>query len=168
MRRLAALLKRRRIPHAFTGAMAMAEYGFRRPVLRIELLLTEDGLDRFRNEWNAEQYRAMPKRPRSVRDLKHRLTIDIVMAGESPTAGPAQAVKFPDPTLAASHDTKFSLLPLLRLLELKLAANTSDDLEDVVWMIRCADLGKDLRLLAHRSVRKAHTAAWKRANAAEV
>ena len=97
----------------------------------MDLLLTREGL---------ESFRAIHP------DLtEHGVPIDIVLTGEYPGDGKPKPVVFPDPALAAVRGDRAALLPLPRLIELKLASGMTaphrlKDLADVLEMIRILKL----------------------------
>src|SRR5438034_11115652 len=64
MRRLAGRLKKAGIPYAIMGAMAVNAHGAERTTKDIDILLTSEGLERFRQEFVGEAYEQVEGRPR--------------------------------------------------------------------------------------------------------
>lgn len=69
------------------------------------------------------------------------MNIDVLLAGDYPGDGKPKPVRFPDPAEAAVGGAKVPLLPLERLVELKLASGMTAphrlrDLADVLELIR--------------------------------
>src|SRR6266404_8895976 len=64
MRRLARRLKKAGIPYAIMGAMAVNAHGAERTTKDVDVLLTPDGLERFRQEFVGEAYEQVEGRPR--------------------------------------------------------------------------------------------------------
>src|SRR5438128_5803600 len=56
MRRLARRLKKAGIPYAIMGAMAVNAHGAERTTKDIDVLLTSEGLERFRQEFVGQEY----------------------------------------------------------------------------------------------------------------
>src|SRR5437660_1290886 len=64
MRRLARRLKKARIPYAILGAMAVNAHGAERTTKDVDILLTPEGLERFRQEFVGDVYEQVAGRPR--------------------------------------------------------------------------------------------------------
>lgn len=129
------------IPYAIVGAMALNAYGYVRATVDVDVLLTRDGLDRFRTTFLGRGYVEKVPGGRGLRDTVHNVDIDVLIAGDYPGDGAEKPVAFPDPEEAAIVGERFSLLPLEKLIELKLAAGMTAphrlrDLADVLDLIR--------------------------------
>lgn len=79
---------------------------------------------------------------------------------------------FPDPVAVAEQVDGLSLMPLPRLIELKLASGMSaphriKDLADVLELIRATHLPADLATSLDASVREKYAELWQAAQAAE-
>ena len=84
--------------------------------------------------------------------------IDFVIAGHYPGDGKPKPVRFPDPALVARRGERIALLPISKLVELKLASGMSSldrakDLADVVELIRHVALPRALASELDTSVR---------------
>jgi hypothetical protein len=149
MRQLGQVLEELGIPHAIFGAMALNEYGYVRATTHVDVLITGPGLAAFKRAALGRGYEEKFPGSRGVRDTVHGVAIDFVMAGEYPGDGKPKAVRFPDPGLEAPRGQSVSLLPLHRLVELKLASGLSAphrgrDLVDVQELIKVAHLPETL------------------------
>src|SRR5437660_8867300 len=64
MRRLARRLQKAGIPYAIMGAMAVNAHGAERTTKDVDVLLTPEGLERFRKEFVGDAYDQIEGRPR--------------------------------------------------------------------------------------------------------
>lgn len=149
MRKLVAALDELGIPYALVGAMALNEYGYRRVTVDVGVLLTPQGLERFKGHWLGRGYVEKFPGSRGIRDTELNVTIDVLVTGEYPGDGQPKSVRFPDPAKVAVREGGLALLPLARLVELKLASGISSpqrmrDIVDVFELIRHAQLGREL------------------------
>ncbi len=156
--KLTTLLDAMRIPYAVVGAMALNEYGYRRATVDLAILLTADGLARFKQEWLGRGYVERFAGSRGVRDAENDVPIDFLITGDYPGDGKPKDVRFPDPAVEGVRGNRVTLLPLERFLELKLASGISAphrlrDLADVLEVIRTLDLPEDLAERLAPSVR---------------
>jgi hypothetical protein len=99
------------------------------------------------------------------------VAIDFLVAGEYPGDGKPKEVRFPDPSVEAVRAHGLSLLPLERLLELKLASGISAphrlrDLADVLDAIRALGLDEALAERLAPSVRGKYRELWRAARSA--
>lgn len=162
---LARRLEELEIPYAIVGAMAMNEYGYRRVTEDVDVLLTREGLDRFRQRWLGRGYVEKFAGSRGLRDTEHGVPIDIVVTGDYPGDGRPKPVVFPDPADHARHGSRVRLLPLHKLIELKLASGISAphrlrDLADVLELIRISGLPLELAADLDESVREKYRELW--------
>lgn len=133
------------IPHAVVNAMALNHYGYRRTTEDVDLLLTREGLERFKQAHLGRGWVEKFPGSRGLRDTIARVDIDVVLSGEYPGDGKPKPVAFPDPANVASTGERVSLVQLPTLIELKLASGISAphrlrDLADVLELIRIRSL----------------------------
>jgi hypothetical protein len=164
--KLVRLLDLSGIPYAVVGALALNEFGYRRTTVDIDLLLTTDGLATFKAQHLGRGYVEKFPGSRGVRDTEHNVEIDVVLAGSYPGDGKPKPVVFPDPAVAAERGTRVALLPLPRLLELKLASGMSAahrlrDLADVQELIRIRRLPEAFAADLDASVREQYVELWR-------
>jgi hypothetical protein len=167
-----ARLDQERIPYAVVGAMALNEWGYRRVTVDIDLLLTADGLASLKAAVLGRGYVENFPGRRGLRDTEAGVTIDVVLAGEYPGDGRPKPVAFPDPADVAVRGQRVALLPLPKLIELKLASGLSaphrlKDLADVLELIRHLSLPRDMADSLDGSVRAKYHELWEAAQAAE-
>ena len=159
------------IPYAIVGAMAMNEYGYRRVTEDVNVLLTREGLDRFKEHWLGRGYVEKFPGSRGLRDTENGVPIDIVVTGDYPGDGRPKPVVFPDPADHSRRGERVRLLPLHKLIELKLASGMSAphrlrDLADVLELIRVTDLPLELAADLDASVREKYGELWHAAHEA--
>lgn len=137
------------IPYAIVGALALNEAGYRRATVDVDVLLTREGLERFKEQNLGRGY--LERRPGGLglRDTEHGVDVDVVLSGDYPGDGEPKPVAFPDPAKAAERGARVALLPLPRLVELKLASGMTAphrlrDLADVQELVRTAALPREL------------------------
>jgi hypothetical protein len=172
LERLARLLDEKGIPYALIGAMALNEWGYRRVTIDVDVLLTADGLQRLKAEAVGRGYVEKFPGSRGLRDAATGVNIDVVLAGEYPGDGKPKPVAFPDPRTAAVRGQRVALLPLAKLVELKLASGLSaphrlKDLADVLELIRHLSLPRELADSLDASVRPKFDELWQAAQTAE-
>jgi len=170
--KVARLLDEDGIPYALIGAMALNAYGYRRVTEDVDLLLAPAGLASFKSKHLGRGYVQKFSGSKGLRDTENGVAIDIVLAGEYPGDGLPKPVVFPDPAEVAVRGERVALLPLPRLIELKLASGLSaphrlKDLADVIEVIRAQDLPADLEAELDSSVRAKYRELWQAAQAAE-
>jgi hypothetical protein len=162
---LADRLEQLEIPYAIVGAMAMNEYGYRRVTEDVGVLLTREGLDRFKQHWLGRGYVEKFPGSRGLRDTENGVPIDVVVTGDDPGDGRPKPVVFPDPADHARRGSRVRLLPLPKLIELKLASGMSAphrvrDLADVLELIRVAVLPLELAVDLDESVQEKFRELW--------
>lgn len=163
--KLARTVDAQGIPYAVIGAMALNEFGYRRTTVDVEVLLTAEGLATFKRNNLGRGYAEQSPGSRGVRDTEHGVDIDIVLAGSYPGDRKPKPVVFPDPATTAERGTRIALLPLRRLLELKLASGMRAphrlrDLADVQEVIRVLGLPNTLASELDASVRQKYLELW--------
>jgi hypothetical protein len=170
--KLARLLDQEGIPYAVIGAMALNEWGYRRVTVDIDILLTAQGLASLKAAVLGRGYLEKFPGSRGLRDTEAGVTIDVVLTGEYPGDGLPKAVVFPDPAEAAVRGQRVALLPLPKLIELKLASGMSaphrlKDLADVLELVRHLSLPRDMAGSLDGSVRAKYEELWEAAQTAE-
>ena len=172
LERLARLLDETGISYAVIGAMALNEWGYRRVTVDVDILLSPEGLRALKAEVLGRGYLEKFPGSRGLRDTEAGVNIDVVLAGEYPGDGRPKPVVFPDPAEAAVRGQRVSLLPLPKLIELKLASGISaphrlKDLADVLELIRQLSLPRQMAESLDASVRAKYEELWQAAQARE-
>jgi hypothetical protein len=123
----------------------------------VDVLLAPAGLRALKGEVLGRGYVEKPG-SRRLRDTEAGVDVNVVLAGEYPGDGKPKPVAFPDPAEAAVRGRRIALLPLDKLIELKLASGMSaphrlKDLADVLELIRVLSLPRERALSLDASVR---------------
>lgn len=145
-RRVAKALDDLGIPFAVAGALAANAHGHTRTTADVDLLLTAEGLARFKQTWLGRGWVEKFAGSKGLMDAVTKVKVDVLLAGEFPGDKP---VVFPDPaSLELDRAGEWPVLPLRVLVELKLAsgmtaAHRPRDLDDVIQLIRVNRLPRD-------------------------
>lgn len=169
--KLARLLDEASIPYAIVGAMALIEYGYVRSTDDVDILLTPEGLERFKSLWLGRGYLEKVAGRRGLRDTENNVGIDVILTGEYPGDGKPKPVRFPDPSTAGRGD-RVRFIPIETLIELKLASGISAphrlrDLADVLELIRAVGLPADFADRLDESVRPKFVELWQAAQTSD-
>jgi len=158
IKRLAADLEREGISYAVIGAVALNRHGFRRFTEDIDVLLTREGLDRFRERLIGLGYRPAFEGARKKFRTSDNVPVEAITSGEYPGDGLPKPVVFPDPAdhFVVIDDVK--TVTLEKLIELKIASGISapdrlKDLADVQEMIKIKKLDSDFAVRLNEYVR---------------
>ena len=150
--------------------MALAAHGYVRMTLGVDVLLTPEGLARFREKLVGRGYVAgLPGAEKSFRDAHTNVKTEIITAGEFPGEGLPKAVSFPDPAGQTIEEDSVRVINLEKLIELKLASGLSAgnrlrDLADVQDLIMALNLSLELADRLDPSVRSEYRRIWTAAN----
>lgn len=170
MRRLAQRLEAEGIPYAVIGGMALAAHGYVRMTLDVDILLTPEGLARFREKLVGRGYVAdFPGAAKSFRDAETNVKVEIITAGEFPGDGLPKPVCFPEPEGQTVEEDGVLAINLEKLIELKLASGLSAthrmrDLADVQDLIIALNLPLELKDELDPSVGPEYQRIWEAAN----
>ncbi len=172
LERLTRALEELDIPYAIVGALALNEYGYRRVTVDVDVLLTREGLARFKEERLGHGYVEQVAGSRGMRDTASGVAIDVLVTGDYPGDGRPKPVAFPDPALTAIRGRRIALLPLEKLIELKLASGMTAphrlrDLADALELIRAARLPRSFVDQLDPFVREKFLELWQAAQAAD-
>ncbi len=172
LEKLAHKLDELGISYAILGAMALNEWGYRRVTVDVDVLLTVGGLRSLKKAVLGRGYVEKFPGSRGLRDAENGVNIDVVLAGEYPGDGKEKPVVFPDPAEAAVRGERVSLLPLPKLIELKLASGMSaphrlKDLADVIEVVRAVGLSENLAVELDESVRGKYRELWSAAQTSD-
>ena len=170
LRKLARVFDEDGISYAIAGAMALNAYGYERVTVDVDVLLTREGLAKFKARHLGRGYSEKFAGSRGFRDTEHGVNVDVLVTGEFPGDGKPKPVAFPDPGVGV-RSGGIALLPLEKLVELKLASGISaphrlKDLADVLELIRAAALSRDVAARLDPSVRSKYLELWTAAQTA--
>ena len=147
--RLVADLERNDIEYSVIGAVALNQHGYRRFTEDIDLLLTKEGLARFREALVGLGYRpAFEGARKKFRTTDSNVPVEIISSGEYPGDGLPKPVRFPEPNEFAIVIDGVNTISLEKLIELKLASGMTatdrlKDLADVQELIKIKRLGAE-------------------------
>lgn len=170
--RLVQALDDARIPYAIVGAMALNEYGYQRVTTDVDVLLDREGLATFKERYLGRGYVEKFPGSKGVRDTVNGVDVDVLLAGDYPGDGRPKPVRFPDPATAAVRGERVALLPLERLVELKLASGMTAphrlrDLADVLELIRRRALPEETASDLDPYVREKFLELWRAAQSTD-
>jgi hypothetical protein len=149
LRRVTNDLDKRGIAYNVIGAVALNQHGYRRFTEDIDLLLTKEGLERFRRELVGLGYRpAFEGATKKFRTTEENVTVEIITTGEFPGDGKPKPVQFPNPNESEIVIDGIKTLSLEKLVELKLASGMTaphrlKDLADVQELVKIKNLTTD-------------------------
>ena len=154
MRRLVKRLEKADIPYAIMGGMAVNAHGHRRTTGDVDILLTAEGLNEFRQRFVPKNYEAVPNRTRRFVDRTNAITVDFLVTGLFPGGGKPGPIPFPNPEQVAETIENFQVIDLTTLIQLKLAARRHQDFADVVNLIGAHDLDESFQNRLHPSLHR--------------
>lgn len=171
LEKVSRLLEEDGVDYALVGALALNEHGYERSTAGVDLLLTPHGLAMFKERHVSRGYLEKFPGSRGLLDVENRVPIDVVLAGEFPGDGKPKPVRFPDPAAIARGGAKLRVVPLVTLVELKLASGISAphrlrDLADVLELVRAAALSQALADELDPYVRAKYLELWHAAQGA--
>lgn len=146
LRRIVRDLENRGIDYSLIGAVALNQHGYRRFTEDIILLLSREGLEKFRQELIGRGYHpAFEGATKKFRTTEENVPVEIITAGEFPGDGKLKPVQFPEPDEHQVEIDGIKTLPLEKLVELKLASGMTaphrlKDLADVQEVIKIKSL----------------------------
>jgi predicted nucleotidyltransferase len=149
LRRVTKDLEKKGIDYSVIGAVALNQHGYRRFTEDIDLLLTKEGLEKFKNELLGKGYRpAFEGATKKFRTTVENVTVEIITSGEFPGDGKPKPVVFPDPSENQTEIDGVKTLSLEKLIELKLASGMTaphrlKDLADVQELVKAKNLTAD-------------------------
>jgi hypothetical protein len=152
MKRLAQRLEKATIPYAIMGAMAVNAHGAERTTKDVDVLLTPEGLERFRRQFVGKTYDQVEGRDRPFVERRSKVAVDAVVTGLYPGRGKPGPFAFPDPREAGVRIEEIQVVSLPQLIQLKLAARRYYDFGDVVFLIRVHNLDEAFMSQLHPSV----------------
>jgi hypothetical protein len=147
-KRIAATLSEMGIPYVICGGLAVTAHGHARLTQDVDVLLTSEGLRRFKERWLGKGWVERVPGSRGMRDTENNVKIDVLIAGDYPGDGKPKPVCFPDPATVAIDLGGAATITLPKLIELKLASGMTApdrprDLDDVIQLVRANELPRD-------------------------
>jgi hypothetical protein len=165
LERVVQKLDELQIPYAICGGMAVNAHGHRRTTVDVDLLLTAEGLARFKAHALGRGWIEKLPGSRGMRDTDRRVPIDVLVTGGIPGDGTPRGVVFPDPAVVAVEHEGKRYLSLQKLIELKLASGLSApdrprDFDDVIQLVRANRLGEHFGDALHPFVQPKYRELW--------
>ena len=157
--RLVADLDRKNIDYMVIGAIALNQHGFQRLTIDIDLVMTSEGLSRFRDELIGFGYRpAFEGAKKKFRTVEENIPVEIITSGEYPGDGLPKPVSFPEPDEDFVVIEGIKTVSIEKLIELKLASGMTapdrlKDLADVQELIKLKSLDADFASKLNEFVR---------------
>ncbi len=166
LRRLVDELDENSLDYALIGGLALVAHGYRRFTEDVDILMTAEALEVFRERLLGRGYLpAFSGATKTFRDTRSGVRIEVVTTGDFPGDGKPKPVAFPVPTEARLQREGVWLITLDKLIELKLASGLSaphrlKDLADVQELIARLNLPLDLAEDLDASVRDEYRRLW--------
>jgi len=171
LRELTRRLDEAQIPYAVVGALALGFHGLVRATVDIDILLTKEGLAKFKERYLGLGYvTAFPGAAKSFRGTDNGVRIDVITTGEYPGDGLPKPVRFGDPAEVSVELEGTRVVTLERFIELKLASGMTAphrrrDLSDVQDLIRAVKLPGEFADRLDSSVQSLYRQLWEEAQA---
>ncbi len=165
---LARRLSELGIDYAIAGALALAAHGLVRATEDVDVLISREGLERFKQTWLGRGYLEVRPGGKAVRDTVNRVKVDFLIEGDYPGDGKPKPVRFPSPASVSTDAGRFRIVDLAHFVELKLASGISaphrlQDLADVLRLIAVAKLPRELAEKLDPYVRPKYEELWQTA-----
>ena len=170
LQNLTRRLEEEGIPYALIGGLALAAHGFVRMTQDVDILMTREGLETFKQRFLGRGYvLAFSGAEKTFRDTETQVRIEILITGDYPGDGKPKPVAFPDPSLVSTERGGMRVIPMETLIELKLASGMSAphrlrDLADVQDLITTLKLPIEFAKTLDASVRETFLKLWNSAH----
>ena len=82
LEKLTRCLEEQGIPYAIVGALALGEHGYRRATVDVDVLVTREGLARFKERFLGHGYVERFAGSKGMRDTENGVPIDILLTGD--------------------------------------------------------------------------------------
>ncbi len=173
LRRLVDELDENGLDYALIGGLALVAHGYRRFTEDVDILMTPEALQVFRERLLERGYLpAFSGATKTFRDTRTGVRIKVVTTGREayPGDGKPKPIAFPAPTDARLQREGAWLITLEKLIEFKLASGLSaphrlKDLADVQELIARLKLPLDLADHLDASVRDEYRQLWQNVQA---
>ncbi len=164
--RICRALDELKIPYALCGGLAVGRYGPQRMTEDVGVLLTDEGLRRFKQRWLGVGWVERFQGAKGMKDAHCNVNVDVLLTGEIPGDGKTSPFGFPSPENAAETDQDgIRVMKLRDLIELKIASGMTAphrprDLDDVMRLIEANNLGREYAQRLHPYVRAKFEELW--------
>src|SRR5262245_33696917 len=92
---LARRLEEAGIDYAIAGALSLGFHGYERLTEDVDIIVTREGLERFKADWLGRGYVNVRPGGKAVRDTVNNVRIDFLLTGEFPGDGKPKPVVIP-------------------------------------------------------------------------
>ena len=167
--RIAKALSEMDVPFCIAGALAVNVHGHMRTTEDVGILLTPNGLERFKSRWLGRGWVEQFPGSKRLRDAVHGVNVDVRLTGDYPGDGQPKPVAFPPPADVNEPDPQgIPVLTLPALLALKLASGMTAphrprDLDDVIQLVRENGLDRAYAEKLDPYVRRKYLELWEAA-----
>jgi len=156
------------IEYVIAGALCLNAHGVMRATEDVDVLITREGLAKFKASWLGRGYVDLRPGGKAVRDTVHGVKIDFLITGDFPGDGKPKPVAFPPPANVAVEIEGLRVVMLPRFIELKLASGLTaphrlQDLADVLRLIEVKQLPRDFADQLDPYVRAKYDELWQAA-----
>jgi len=153
------------VPYAIAGGLSVSMHGHPRTTDDVDVLLTVEGLRRFKGRYLGRGWVDRFPGSKNMRDVRNGVKIDVLLTGQYPGDGLPKPVKFPDPVDAGVEIDGLQTMDLTTLIELKLASGMTSpdrprDFDDVIQLVRANGLLQDFSLGLNPWVRAKFLELW--------
>ncbi|MCC6737900.1 MAG: hypothetical protein IT452_02545 [Planctomycetia bacterium] len=168
-RKIAAKLQELGIPYVVAGGLAVGANGYMRATVDVDLILTRQGLARFKEHALGVGWVEKFKGSKGMKDAEFKVDVDVLTPDEKPGDGKTCPFNFPSPESLGQEVggiwSGLKLLPLRDLIELKLASGITlagrlKDLADVQELIKANRLPKEFEGKLHPFVQSKYRELW--------
>ena len=166
LRRVTGKLEALGIPYAVAGGMALNAHGYLRATVDVDILVTQEGLDKIHKFLEGLGYLPPFKGSKQLRDTESGVKVEFLVAGQYPGDGKPKPVVFQDPAKVGVVIRGVRYVNLETLLEMKLASGMSNstrmkDLSDVQEVIKQLELPKAFSDRLNPYVREEYLRIWR-------
>lgn len=149
LRRITRRLNELNIPYAVVGGMALFQHGYERFTEDVDILVTQQGLDRLHEALDGLGFVRPFAVSKNLRDTETGVKIEFLITGAFPGDGKPKEVAFPNPAEVAVVFDDVSYVNLPTFVTLKLTSGLTGegrgkDINDVFELIKAANLDESL------------------------
>jgi len=160
------------VDYAIAGALSLGVHGFVRATEDVDIIVTREGLEKFKERWLGRGYVNLRAGGKPVRDTTHNVRIDFLISGDFPGDGKPKPVAVPAPSATSIAGEKYRVISLPTLIELKLASGMTaphrmQDLTDVMRLIHVAQIPREFGEQLNPYVREKFAELWQLAQHAD-
>lgn len=168
-RKIAAKLQDLGIPYVVVGGLAVAARGYQRVTVDVDLILTRQGLAKFKEHALGVGWVEKFKGSKGMKDAEYKVDVDVLTPEEKPGDGKTCPFNFPNPESLGDDVggiwSGLKMLPLRELIELKLASGLTlarrlKDLADVQELIKANRLRVEFANTLHPFVQAKYRELW--------